>query len=168
MYYQDFLIRNWQSSDREVVREMIALVLGEYGLTFEPNGADIDVIQVEDFYQKVGGKFWVVEHNNILVGTAGYYPIKRGNNAVEIRKMYLLSKIRNKGLGTYLLQTLEQDIISQGYEQIWIETASCLKEAIRLYEKHNYQPSVGVETPRCDCVYVKNLGGIKNEQPTNQ
>ncbi|MGK7939324.1 MAG: GNAT family N-acetyltransferase [Crocosphaera sp.] len=155
MYYQEFLLRNWQPSDREAVRKIIASILEEYGLTFEPNGADLDVIKVEECYQNVGGKFWVVESNNTLVGTAGYYPISRGNKAVEIRKMYLLPKARNKGLGTYLLKTLEQDIIEQGYEQIWIETASCLKEAIKLYEKHNYQQSVGVETPRCDCVYFK-------------
>ena len=30
-------------------------------------------------------------------------------------------------------------------------------QAIKVYEKHNYQKTLGVETPRCDCVYVKQL-----------
>ncbi|WP_107668576.1 GNAT family N-acetyltransferase [Cyanothece sp. BG0011] len=155
--YRDFLIRDWQERDREEVIQLIALVLDEYGLSFEPNGADVDVVEVKQFYQKVGGQFWVVELNHKIVGTAGYYPISRGDRAVEIRKMYLLPSVRKKGLGTYLLQSLELEIVTQGYQQIWIETASCLTEAIKLYEKSNYQRSSGVETPRCDRVYLKVL-----------
>ncbi|MGK7961879.1 GNAT family N-acetyltransferase [Crocosphaera sp.] len=162
--YQSFLIRNWRPSDREAVVQLIASVLEEYGLSFEPNGADIDVVKVEEFYHNVGGQFWVVELNNEIVGTAGYYPINRGNNGVEIRKMYLMPSVRGKGLGTYLLQTLEEDIITKNYQQIWIETASCLTEATKLYEKHQYQRSQGVETPRCDRVYVKNLDKKSSDQ----
>jgi putative acetyltransferase len=58
-------------------------------------------------YLAVGGEFWVIEYQNKLVGTGGYYPIKRGENAVEIRKMYLLPSVRGLGLGKYLLQQLE-------------------------------------------------------------
>ncbi|MFM5945618.1 MAG: GNAT family N-acetyltransferase, partial [Dolichospermum sp.] len=42
-------------------------------------------------------------------------------------------------------------------EQIWIETASILTEAVKLYESHGYLPTTGVETSRCDLVYVKYL-----------
>lgn len=159
-HYKHFLIRDWHPCDRNKVSQLIAVVLEEYGLSFEPNGADLDVIEIEQFYQNAGGKFWVVELNNTIVGTGGYYPIHRGDHAVEIRKMYLLPSVRGQGLGTYLLQALEQDIITQGYQQIWIETATCLTEAIQLYEKYNYQQSIGVETPRCDRVYVKYLSKL--------
>lgn len=155
--YKNFLIRDWHPCDRENVSQLIALILDEYGLSFEPDEADLDVIKVEQYYQNVGGQFWVVELNNEIVGTAGYYPISRGFRAVEIRKMYLIPSVRGQGLGTYLLQNLEEEIRTQGYQQIWIETATCLTEAVKLYEKYNYQPSDGVETPRCDRVYVKYL-----------
>nr|WP_198139207.1 GNAT family N-acetyltransferase [Crocosphaera chwakensis] len=155
--YKNFLIRNWQVCDRENVSQLIALVLDEYGLSFEPDGADLDVVKIEQYYQNVGGQFWVVELNHKIVGTAGYYPINRGVRAVEIRKMYLIPSVRGQGLGTYLLQNLEQEILNQGYQQIWIETATCLTEAIKLYETYNYQQSSGVETPRCDRVYIKYL-----------
>jgi putative acetyltransferase len=32
-----------------------------------------------------------------------------------------------------------------------------LQEAVRLYESHGYQATTGVETTRCDRVYVKFL-----------
>jgi len=194
--YKDFLIRNWEQSDRTPASEVIRSVLSEYGLGWEPNGADRDVLQVEECYLATGGEFWVIEHltstkdsseitnlqasegrlrsfsrdfsrqaniikhQNQIVGTAAYYPIHRGEKAVEIRKMYLLPSARGLGLGKYLLQQLEKAIASRGFQQIWIETASVLAEAVKLYESNGYQPATGVETARCDRVYVKNLSPL--------
>jgi putative acetyltransferase len=61
------------------------------------------------------------------------------------------------GLGKYLLQQLESAIAKLGYQQIWIETASVLAQAVKLYETSGYQPAEGVETARCDRVYLKLL-----------
>lgn len=157
MRYKDFLIRAWEPSDRAVAFDLISSVLKEYGLTQEPEGADRDVLEVETFYLNKGGEFWVIERDDQLIGTAAYYPISRGKNAVEIRKMYLLSEARGFGLGKFLLKELESAIAQKGFEQIWIETASVLKEAVQLYEKNGYEPATGVETARCDRVYVKYL-----------
>lgn len=153
--YKDCLIRSWEQRDRASAFYLIRDILAEYGLNCEPYGADRDVYEVEIFYHAVGGEFWVVEKEGHLVGTAAYYPIKRGNNAVEIRKMYLLPKVRGLGLGRFLLQELEGAIALRGFSEIWIETASILKEAVKLYESNGYLPSTGVETKRCDRVYVK-------------
>jgi putative acetyltransferase len=156
--YKDFLIRNWQERDRLCASEIIHSVLSEYGLGWEANGADRDVLEVEECYLATGGEFWVIEHQNKLVGTGAYYPIQRGENAVEIRKMYLLPSARGLGLGKYLLQQLEISIASRGFQEIWIETASILTEAVKLYENNGYEPATGVETTRCDRVYLKKLG----------
>jgi putative acetyltransferase len=160
--YKDFLIRAWQPGDRAGAAEVIAQVLMECGLAtdglaVEPGGADWDVLHVETAYWQQGGEFWVVEQQGRLVGTAGYYPIRRGQSAVEIRKMYLRPEVRGLGLGRYLLETLEQAIRQQGFQQIWVETASVLEAAVQLYESSGYQPGQGVETTRCDRVYYKQL-----------
>ena len=155
--YQDFIIRDWQKSDRDAAAGVIRQVLEEYGLPWQPELADRDVIEVESAYLEVGGEFWVVEHDDVIVGTAAYQPIARGQNAVEIRKMYLLPEVRGQGLGIYLLEQLEQAIAIKQYQEIWIETVTILKEAVRLYERNGYQPASGVETARCDLVYLKRL-----------
>lgn len=154
---QSFCIRHWEPRDREAAAEVIRSVLADYGLGWEPTGADRDVLEVEACYQAVDGEFWVVEQQGQVVGTAAYYPIQRGQKAVEIRKMYLLPAVRGQGLGRFLLQRLEATIAARGFEQIWIETASVLREAVNLYERQGYQPATGVETARCDRVYVKQL-----------
>jgi putative acetyltransferase len=157
-YYKDFLIRSWKESDRTSAAEVIGSVLAEYGLSWEPDGADRDVLQVEEFYLANGGEFWVIESQDRVVGTAAYYPIHRGEKAAEIRKMYLCKNVRGLGLGKYLLQQLEAVIASRGFREIWIETASVLAEAVKLYESNGYKMTTGVETQRCDLVYVKELG----------
>jgi len=155
--FQSFLIRDWQPGDREAAAAVIGAVLAEYGLGWEPTGADRDVLDVEACYQKVGGEFWVVEEAGKIVGTAAYYPIERGQQAVEIRKMYLLPNARGQGVGRFLLTQLEAAIAANGYQQILIETASILKEAVTLYERSGYQPITDVETARCDRAYIKKL-----------
>jgi putative acetyltransferase len=153
--YSEFVVRSWQSGDRVLAAAVIETVLTEYGLGWEPEGADADVLNVEECYR--GGEFWVVELNGSVVGTAAYYPIDRAENAVEIRKMYLLPIARGKGLGRFLLNALEAVMIQKGFAEIWIETASVLREAVILYERSGYEAATGVETERCDRVYVKKL-----------
>jgi len=157
--HRNFLIRDWQPDDRQIAADLIFSVLAEYGLQCEPVGADTDVLRVEEAYWQTGGEFWIVERQGQIVGTAGYYPIERAPKAVEIRKMYLIPTARGQGLGRFLLRNLEEAIASKGFEQIWIETASVLETAVKLYESSGYQPSTGVETDRCDRVYVKSLVG---------
>jgi putative acetyltransferase len=159
VFYRDFLIRSWEERDRAAAAKIIRSVLAEYGLGWEPAGADRDVLEIETFYQATGGEFWVIEQDGQLVGTGAYYPILRGENAVEIRKMYFLPEVRGQGLGRFLLQQLETAIATRGFAQIWIETASVLQEAVKLYETSGYQPATGVETERCDRVYVKLVDG---------
>ncbi|WP_310427758.1 GNAT family N-acetyltransferase [Chamaesiphon sp. VAR_48_metabat_135_sub] len=163
--YRNYTIRSWQPEDRQAAAEVIKTALAEYGLGWEPDGADRDVLEVERCYVDRGGEFWVIELQGQIVGTSAYYPClvgasapdNRGEKAVEIRKMYLSRHVRGQGLGTYLLGALEQAIVDRGYQEIWIETASILTAAVKLYEESGYQPATGVETPRCDRVYVKVL-----------
>ena len=157
--YQNYLIKDWQPHYRQDAANVIRKVLEEYHLPWQPTEADIDVLEVEKFYLQKGGEFWLVEDifSQKIIGTSAYYPIKRGQNAVEIRKMYLLPNHRGKGLGKFLLTELETTIKTKGYQEIWIETASVLQEAVNLYENYSYQPAQGVETKRCDRVYVKYL-----------
>jgi putative acetyltransferase len=163
--YQNYLIRSWQPEDRLAAARVIENALAEYGLGWEPNGADRDVLEVESYYLDRGGEFWVIEEDGQIVGTSAYYPcleasattVNSGDEAVEIRKMYLHSQLRGKGLGKYLLQALESRIFDRGYREIRIETASVLTAAVKLYEANGYRSIPEVETSRCDRAYVKRL-----------
>lgn len=156
-HYRDYLIRDWQPGDRTPAYELIRAVLTEYGLGCEPEGADRDVVAVEQAYWQTGGEFWVVETAGKLVGTAAYYPIEHRDRTAEIRKMYLLPCVRGQGLGRFLLQRLEAAIAAKGFRQIRLETSTQLVEAVHLYERHGYFLGTDVETQRCDRVYIKSI-----------
>jgi putative acetyltransferase len=161
--YQNYLIRDWQPDDRMAAAEVIKNALAEYGLGWEPDGADRDVIDVEQYYLFRGGEFWVIEDNGTIIGTSAYYPCliessitnDCNNKVVEIRKMYLHPKTRGQGLGQYLLMRLERSIFDRGYREIRIETVSVLTAAVKLYESSGYLRVENVETARCDRAYVK-------------
>ena len=158
--FKDFWIRDWTVGDRDQAANVVKTVLEEYGLGWEVDCSgcsDQDAVEVEKYYQQSGGEFWVVECDRQIVGTGGYYPIERGQRAVEIRKMYLLPIARGYGLGRFLLAQLERAAMDKGFLETWVETATPLVAAIRLYEKNGYQPESGVETERCDRVYRKAL-----------
>ena len=114
--FKSFVIRDWQPPDRDAAADLIGQVLNDYGLGWEPEGADIDVVQVETHYQE--GEFWVVEQAGKIVGSAAYRPIERGEQAVEIRKMYLLT----------VLKVAVQMYESSGYlPETGVETTRCDK-----------------------------------------
>ncbi len=158
--FKEFLIRDWAAGDRDAAANVVKTVLAEYGLSWEAGdsgGSDRDAVEVETYYWQTGGEFWIVEQASQVVGTGGYLPIERGENAVEIRKMYLLPAARGQGLGRYLLGELERAAAAKGFGEVWIETASVLAEAVKLYERNGYVPKSGVETERCDKVYRKSI-----------
>lgn len=185
-YYQDFVIRPWQASDRQAVADLAQTILAEYDMGFEPDGSDWDVVQVEKGYWQTGGEFWVVEYQGRIVGSGGYQPCDRqcpaSNNPAsdnptdkpphvdaeaalekpaELRKMFLYEDVRGRGVGRYLLNALEEAAAQQGFTHMWLETSVRMKAAVKLYERNGYQQpaDTGVHVQRCDRVYVKTFRG---------
>ena len=115
--HEGYTVRHWSPVDRADASRVIKQCLEAYGLEFEPKGADLDAIEVEEHYVKdKKGEFWVITDDNThkIVGTGGYYEVNDDvdvtlgcTSAVEIRKMYLLPQARRKRLGRKLLQVLK-------------------------------------------------------------
>jgi putative acetyltransferase len=76
----------------------------------------------------------------------------------ELRKMYLQRDYRGRGYGKQLLEHALAQAQELGFRQITLETASVLKEAIRLYERYGFVPYTPAHlSPRCDQAYVLEL-----------
>jgi GNAT superfamily N-acetyltransferase len=78
---------------------------------------------------------------------------------MEVKRMYVSSTERGKGIATEILKGLELWAIELGYTRCVLETGKRQPEAIALYEKNgyskipNYKPYVGIENSVC---YEKN------------
>ena len=148
-------IRPATNDDCDDVRALIFAILDEYELEPAPKTTDRDLDDLEGFY--ADGMFDVlVSSDGAIIGTVGLKP--RENGAIELRKMYLKSSYRGRGLGVRLLKHAIARARELNAHRLELETARVLEEAIGLYEKFGF---VQVEREdrerRCDTVLVLDL-----------
>jgi putative acetyltransferase len=149
-------LRPANNKDREQIADLVYGVLREYGL--KPDGActDADLKDIEHAYFDRGGTFRVLDEDGSIIGAYGLYPVDE--RTCELRKMYLRSSHRGRGLGKLLLDDALVNAARMGFERVTLETASVLKEAIALYESYGfvqYRPEH--LSSRCDQAYALEL-----------
>ena len=107
-FHKDIGVRTACNKDCRAIQDLVYGVLAEFDLSFDPNGTDRDIADLESYYFDRGGVFEVlVENDGRIVGTIGLYPLDV--ETIELRKMYFASAIRGLGLGRKLLKrTIEK------------------------------------------------------------
>lgn len=162
------------NADCDPVRNMVFAVLAEYGLAPDPGCTDADLRDIERAYLARGGVFYVLEEQDgSIIGSYGLYPIAdcglqiadssrkasvQSAVTCELRKMYLHRDHRGKGLGRRLLEHALAEARRLGFRTVTLETASILKEAVRLYERYGFTPYTPAHLScRCDQAYVLQL-----------
>lgn len=150
-------VRSATNADCEKVQNLVFGVLREYGLEAEQNGTDADLSDIETYYIKSGGLFEILEDaNGNLLGTVGLFPLN--DETVELRKMYFDKSLRGRGFGKKMLERMIERARELKFKTIYLETASILKEAIGLYEKYGFKPTLdGIHSKRCDAAYFLDL-----------
>ncbi|HXG84233.1 MAG TPA: GNAT family N-acetyltransferase [Pyrinomonadaceae bacterium] len=156
----DIFIRPATNRDGEKIRNLVFGVLEEYGLKPDASGTDKDIADIEANYLNRGGLFEVLEDvRGNLLGTVGLYPIDR--ETIELRKMYFARDFRGKGYGKKTLARMIEKAERLGFEKIYLETASVLKEAVGLYERFGFAPTCEKHSARCDRAYILRLADGK-------
>ncbi|HET6387269.1 MAG TPA: GNAT family N-acetyltransferase [Armatimonadota bacterium] len=132
-------LRSATNEDGPQVREVVYGVLAEYGLAADPHGTDSDLWDLEKSYQAPGGLFYVLEEENQeIAGCVGL--MLKGDSVAELRKMYLLPRMRGQGIGRFLLETMLRRARALSIRRIELETSSCLEDALRMYRWYGFQP----------------------------
>ena len=150
-------LRRASNKDREEVTRLVYGVLKEYDLEPDPGATDADLEDIEQSYFQRGGTFFVLEEENgSIIGAYGLYPLE--NLMCELRKMYLSSSHRGKGLGRLLLDDALLRARQLGFRKMVLETASVLKEAIALYKSYGFaEYEADHLSTRCDQAYLLEL-----------
>lgn len=150
-------LRLANNKDREKVTNLVYSILKEYNLKAEPDCTDADLKDIEQSYFEKGGTFYVLEERDgSIIGAYGLFPV--GEQTCELRKMYLHSAYRGKGLGKFLMESALAKAKQMKFKKMILETASVLKEAICLYKSYGfveYQPER--LSSRCDQAYTIDL-----------
>ena len=150
-------LRLANNKDCVKVTELVYGILKEYDLKPDPEATDIDLKNIEQSYFERGGAFYVLEEEDgAIIASYGLYLID--NQTCELRKMYLHSSYRGKGLGKLLLEDALAKARQIGFKKMTLETASVLKEAISLYKSYGfveYEPEH--MSSRCDQAFMLEL-----------
>lgn len=163
MTKEDFIIREISPEDNlqmaEIVREVI-LEMGapKVGTAYEDKALD----NLHKTYQKEKAIYYVIEHNNKVVGGGGIAQLDNfEGNICELQKMYFLPIARGKGLGTKLINICLTKAKEFGFEKCYLETMPYMTAARKLYAKNGF---TSIDSPMgntchysCDVWMIKEL-----------
>ncbi|MBE7102517.1 GNAT family N-acetyltransferase [Bacillus cereus] len=127
----------------EVVELIVHIQQKEYNVPITKEEQP-DLLEIETFYQRDHGSFWVATYDGKVVGTIALLDI--GKHQVALRKMFVKKEFRGKewGASSMLLQTAISWAKEQNLEDIYLGTTVKFLAAHRFYEKNGFQ-SVSIE-----------------------
>lgn len=111
-------------------------MLTESGFKFTPR-FDKDLDNLEEIYLKKGGNFWILIKNKKVFGTIAVRKLTK--NKVQLKRFYLLKKLRGKGLGKKMLQNALFFCEKQGYKTLYADVACKMQQAVKFYLKNGFK-----------------------------
>ncbi len=141
-----FMIRKYEAQYQNRLFQFLEICLPQSGREFEPNGRHKMYNNVPGYFEH----FWCLFDGEDMIGTAALKKLDSGR--CELKALYLLEKYHKKGLGRRLLNTAIQKAQQDGYEEMYLDTLSSSKKAIRLYEKTGF-----VKTERYNDNYMAEI-----------
>ena len=118
----------------------------------------LDYEALPESYRENGGIFLVVVDDGEVVGSGGIRLYK--DRIAELKRMWLLSGYRGRGLGKALMGRLVDFAREAGYERIWLElgTPDIQPEALGLYRLFGFHPIPVYAHPVCELAMEKVIG----------
>ncbi|WP_080765328.1 bifunctional helix-turn-helix transcriptional regulator/GNAT family N-acetyltransferase [Vibrio owensii] len=160
---KEYVLRPLTKADNSQVADVIRKVSAEYGLTADKGYgvADPTLDDMYSVYDQQGAAYWVVEYQGEIVGGGGFASLAGEPNVCELQKMYFLPQTRGHGLAKRIVALSLQLAKQFGYQQCYLETTECLREAVGLYEKLGFEhldaPLGQTGHDACEVVMLKTL-----------
>ena len=158
------VLRPVRGSDDPAVARIIREVMTEFsavGKGFSIEDPEVD--QMSRAYGEGRSIYYVLDEGGRVLGGAGIGPLDEADEGIcELKKMYMLSAGRNRGLGRALMERCLDAAQHMGYRQCYLETLESMHRAQALYSKYGFAP---IKAPMgatghfgCDRWFLKVLG----------
>jgi GNAT superfamily N-acetyltransferase len=142
---EDIEIRDFAPHDAFGVRELFIRV---NRLLAPPDMKDVfeayiarslaeEIDHVSDYYRERDGGFWVAVESGNIVGMFGLEA--SGDDAMELRRMYVDPDVRRQGIARRMLHFAEQACRRRGRTRLDLSTSELQQEALSLYRNAGYQ-----------------------------
>jgi putative acetyltransferase len=107
-----------------------------FSLCFQ--GFDNELAGLPGDYASPDGRLLLVKHAGELAGCVALH--KLDNQICEMKRLYLRSKFRGKGLGRALAKTVIDEARKIGYRRMRLDTVKpVMKEAVAMYRKLGFK-----------------------------
>ena len=156
--------RKMEAADDAAIAEIIRSNLEELHLDvpgtacFDPQLDHMSAYYNSDAKHRV--YFVALDENDQAAGGVGVAEFEAFPHCAEIQKLYLHDSVKGKGYGKTLMKLAEDWAKEAGYKQLYLETHSNLKSAMKLYEKLGFGQIERPETVlhgTMDHFYLKKL-----------
>lgn len=138
--------------DQPDVQRVIKTVYDEYGFTWDPDEYHKDLFDLDHYFNRKGGGFWVAEHEGRVVGTIGLttFPALPGERGTiiehkgkrriaqadcEFWRLYIVKEARGLKLGRALSETIMDAARQRGCKLMEIWSDKNFRDAHALYAK---------------------------------
>lgn len=118
----------------------------------------LSVFYLSDVKKRV--YYIALDEDDNVIGGVGVAEINGIPNCAELQKLYLDDSVKGKGYSKELMKIAEDWARENGYKQLYLETHSNLKIAIKLYEKLGFrriEKPAAVVHNTMDHFYIKEL-----------
>lgn len=121
-----------------VVDVILPIQRGEFGIPITLD-AQPDLKDIDGFYQRDRGNFWVAQCGEDIVGTLGLLDI--GDGAAALRKMFVRASHRGAEhrIAQHLLETLFDWCRSHELDSVYLGTTTAFQAAHRFCEKNGFE-----------------------------
>ncbi len=130
------VVRRWRESDfhRAVKLNMDAEV--ELGIPPETGSWELDMVGVKEVFLDSGGDFLVGFMGDEMILMGGFKIISP--DTAEVKRMRILPEYHRLGLGSWLLNMLEQEMKKGGIVKVLVSTLDVQNAALGLYRSNGY------------------------------
>ncbi|WP_230532394.1 GNAT family N-acetyltransferase [Microvirga roseola] len=139
-------IRRYEAQDQAAVRDLFVRInrelapahLKEQFETYIALALRDEIDRIPSYYSASrGASFWVAVDEHGLMGNFGLEPA--AGDTMELRRMYVGSEFRRRGLGRLMLAHAERVALDQGSARMLLSTSELQEAAILLYRSAGYQ-----------------------------
>ena len=130
--------------DDDLAQDLVAQVQQEYVQRY--GGPDEAVVDPAEFLPPEG-LFLVAEVDGVPAGCGAWRAV--GPDVAEIKRVYVASDFRRRGLARLVVSALERSAAGAGHRSVVLNTGNRQPEALALYASLGYQPVAGYGVYAC-------------------
>ncbi len=137
----NMIIREIQPDDNESIETIMTNCFVEFGMPISGSSLeDEDVKRMYEGFQFEKAVYYVIEQNGKVLGGGGVKQLQgAANDTCELQKMYFHPDARGKGYGKQIFDLCIKAAKGFGFKFCYLESASQLKAAIRMYEMNGFR-----------------------------